>query len=66
MTASDITGATNWDGVRARHPELVDKLDAGLGQGDPLAQAAISEMVGLADFGWREVSHPRRPPRPDR
>ncbi|MBA4023033.1 MAG: DUF2236 domain-containing protein [Gordonia sp.] len=56
MTASDITGATNWDSVRARHPELVDKLDAGLGQGDPLAEAAISEMVGLADFGWRQLT----------
>lgn len=55
MDASDITGALNWDSVRARHPELVDKLDAGLSRGDPLAQAAMSEMVGLADFGWRDV-----------
>lgn len=55
MSASEITGAANWGNVRARHPELVDRLDAGLHQGDPLAQAAVTEMFELADFGWRDM-----------
>lgn len=55
MGASEITGASNWDSVRTRHPELVDRLDAGLHQGDVLAGAAITEMFELADFSWRDV-----------
>lgn len=55
MGASEITGAMNWGNVRARHPELVDRLDVGLHQGDPAAQAAITEMFELADFGWRDM-----------
>lgn len=55
MGASEITGAMNWDNVRERHPVLVDRLDAGLHQGDPLAQAAITEMFGTPDYGWRDM-----------
>jgi hypothetical protein len=55
MSASDITGAANWDNVRERHPELVDRLETGLHLGDLLADAAVAEMYALDDFGWRDV-----------
>ena len=55
MRASEITGAANWDLVRSRHPELVDQLDRGLREGDPLAQAVIVEMRERADYGWADI-----------
>lgn len=55
MGASEITGAANWDVVRERHPDLVDRLEAGLHMGDPLAQAAIEEMFALEGYGWRDI-----------
>jgi hypothetical protein len=55
MSASEITGAANWDNVREREPELVDRLETGLHLGDPLAQAAIAELYALDDFRWRDI-----------
>ena len=43
MDASTVTGARNWEAVRTRHPELVDRLEVGLLQGDPLADAVVVE-----------------------
>ncbi|WP_238422707.1 oxygenase MpaB family protein [Gordonia sp. 'Campus'] len=43
MDAAAVTGARNWDSVRERHPERVARLEAGLVQGDPLADAVIVE-----------------------
>ncbi len=43
MDAAAVTGARNWEAVRARHPELVDRLEIGLLQGDPLADAVVVE-----------------------
>ncbi|GAC01324.1 hypothetical protein GONAM_24_00800 [Gordonia namibiensis NBRC 108229] len=43
MDAAAVTGARNWEAVRTRHPELVDRLEVGLTQGDPLADAVVVE-----------------------
>ncbi|WP_035717088.1 oxygenase MpaB family protein [Gordonia terrae] len=43
MDAAAVTGARNWEAVRERHPEIVERLEAGLMQGDPLADAVIVE-----------------------
>lgn len=56
MGASEITGAGNWNDVRERHPDLVDRLEAGLHIGDVLAYDVIDEMHALDDFTWRDIS----------
>lgn len=43
MDAAAVTGARNWEAVRERHPAIVERLEAGLTQGDPLADAVIVE-----------------------
>lgn len=43
MDAAAVTGARNWESVRERHPTIVERLEAGLMQGDPLADAVIAE-----------------------
>ncbi|MEY1676395.1 oxygenase MpaB family protein [Gordonia sp. ABKF26] len=43
MDAAAVTGARNWEAVRERHPAIVERLEAGLIQGDPLADAVIAE-----------------------
>ena len=43
MDAAAVTGARNWEAVRGRHPAIVERLEAGLTQGDPLADAVIVE-----------------------
>lgn len=43
MDAAAVTGARNWEAVRERHPAIVERLEAGLMQGDPLADAVIAE-----------------------
>ncbi|MCR5978701.1 DUF2236 domain-containing protein [Gordonia jinghuaiqii] len=47
MDAAAVTGARNWEAVRERHPGIVERLELGLVQGDPLADAAIAEAREL-------------------
>ncbi|MGC5254994.1 oxygenase MpaB family protein [Gordonia sp. DT218] len=44
MDAASVTGARNWDAVRQRHPEMVDRLEVGLSRSDALADAVIMQM----------------------
>ncbi|MYR06327.1 DUF2236 domain-containing protein [Gordonia sp. SID5947] len=44
MDAASVTGARNWDAVRQRHPEMVDRLEVGLARSDVAADAVIAQM----------------------
>lgn len=46
------SGVTNWNAVRATHPELVDRLALGMYQTDVLADTAAAELLG-ARSGWQ-------------
>ncbi|WP_157226723.1 oxygenase MpaB family protein [Gordonia soli] len=54
MDPTVVTGARNWAGVRANHPELVGRLELGLGHGDPAADAVIAEMHELG-LTWPQL-----------
>ncbi|QKT08655.1 DUF2236 domain-containing protein [Gordonia sp. X0973] len=54
-TAAAITGAQNWDEVRARYPEHVDAMADGLLVGDPLADKVIAELFAGAGHRWNDI-----------
>lgn len=51
-----ILDADNWDEVHERHPDVVDRLTAGVLRGDPLAQTVIDEMHSDG-VRWRDLLH---------
>ena len=53
--AAAITGAQNWDAVRARFPERVDQMADGLTVGDPPADAVIADVMSDSDLTWKDV-----------
>lgn len=57
--AARITGARNWDEMRARHPERVDAMAAGLMRGDRLADAVVAEFfdrsAGPGGLTWDQT-----------
>lgn len=53
--AAAITGAQNWDSVRARFPERVDQMAEGLMVGDPPADAVIADVMSPSDLTWKQV-----------
>ncbi|NNG97351.1 oxygenase MpaB family protein [Gordonia araii] len=53
--AAAITGAQNWDDVRARYPQHVDAMAEGLLVGDPLADAVIGELFAGSGHKWNDI-----------
>ncbi len=54
-TAATITGAKNWNEVAARYPEHVDAMAQGLLDGDPLADAVITELFANSGHKWNDI-----------
>ncbi|MFW0784480.1 oxygenase MpaB family protein [Gordonia sp. CPCC 206044] len=54
MDAASITGARNWDAVRADHPEVVKRLEDGLLRSDDAADAVIAEMYERS-MAWPQL-----------
>ncbi|MGW0035972.1 oxygenase MpaB family protein [Gordonia sp. NPDC003376] len=50
--AARITGARNWEAVRADFPEQVDAMGRGLRVGDPPADAVVTELMSIPGASW--------------
>ncbi|WP_279106677.1 oxygenase MpaB family protein [Gordonia paraffinivorans] len=54
--AAAITGARNWQDVRAAHQDAVDALADGLMLGDRLADAVVAEMYSGGGWRWADIT----------